>query len=159
MRQFFCNVGGCKTQGLIERATPGRFTWKVEGEKFCKSQFFKVTNKGKPAQTFSLACNLTKNDVGFLAIDISSKKVRAINVDFSIIKVTSKKLSENNVDFWTIQITPKKVRGNDVYFLIREITSKKYVEMTWKFVEIWSSTYWCNIHVESTSIWRSVSVG
>ena len=26
-------------------------------------------------------------------------------------------------------------------FGISEITSKKYMEMTWKFVEIWSSTY------------------
>ena len=26
-------------------------------------------------------------------------------------------------------------------FWIREITSKKYMEMTWKFVKIWSSTY------------------
>ena len=31
--------------------------------------------------------------------------------------------------------------------------------MTWKFVEIWSSTYRHNIHVESTSIRRGVSVG
>ena len=46
----------------------------------------------------------------------------------------------------------KKVGGNDVDFSISEITSKKYVEMTWKFVEIWSSTYRRNIHVESTSI-------
>ena len=28
--------------------------------------------------------------------------------------------------------------------------------MTWKFVEIWSSTYVRNIHVESTSIRRGV---
>ena len=46
----------------------------------------------------------------------------------------------------------KKVGGNDMDFSISEITSKKYVEMTWKFVEIWSSTYRRNIHVESTSI-------
>ena len=55
--------------------------------------------------------------------------------------------------------TSKKVRGNDVKFSIRQIASKKYVEMTWKFIEIWSSTYRRNIHVESTSIRRGVPVG
>ena len=53
----------------------------------------------------------------------------------------------------------KKVRGNDADFSISEITSKKYVEMMWKFVEIWSSAYWCNIHVESTLIRRGVPIG
>ena len=32
-----------------------------------------------------------------------------------------------------------------------EITSKKHAEMTWKFAEIWSSSYRRNIHVESLS--------
>ena len=45
------------------------------------------------------------------------------------------------MDFSTSEVTSKKVRGNDVDFSIREIASKKCVEMTWKFVEIWSSTY------------------
>ena len=44
-------------------------------------------------------------------------------------------------------------------FSISEITSKKYVEMIWKFVEVWSSTFRRNIHVESMSIWLSVPVG
>ena len=44
--------------------------------------------------------------------------------------------------FSTIKITSKKVRGNNVDFSTIEITLKKYAEMTWKFVEIWSST-WC----------------
>ena len=52
----------------------------------------------------------------------------------------------------------KKVGGNDVDFSNSEITSKKYVEMTWKFVEIWSSTYRRNIHVESMWIRRGVPV-
>ena len=60
------------------------------------------------------------------------------------------KVRGNNADFSTIEITSKKVRGNDVDFSISKITSKKYVEMTWKFVEIWSLTYPRNIHVEST---------
>ena len=52
-----------------------------------------------------------------------------------------------------------KVRGIDVDISTIEITSKKYVESTWKFDEIWSSTYRRNIHVESTSIRRAVPVG
>ena len=63
------------------------------------------------------------------------------------------------MDFSTIEITSKKVHGNDVDFSISEITSKKYLEMTWKFVEIWSSTYRHNIHVESTWNRRGVPVG
>ena len=124
---------------------------------------------------FSLAYNLIKNDVEFLPIEISLKKVRVSNVDFSTIKITSKKESGdnvdfstreitskkvrgNNVDFSTSEITSKKVRGSDVNFSISEITSKKYVEMRWKFVEIRSSTYQCNVHVKSTSIQRGVPV-
>ena len=79
----------------------------------------------------------------FLSNEIASKKVRGNNVDFS------------NTD----RITSKKVGGNDVDFLIRKITPKKYVEMTRKFIEIWSSMYRRNIDVESTSIRRGVPVG
>ena len=53
----------------------------------------------------------------------------------------------------------KKVCGNNVDSLISEITSKKYMEMTQKFVKIWSSMYWRNIDVESTSIQRGVPIG
>ena len=125
---------------------------------------------------FSLAYNLTKNDVEILPVEISSRKNRANNVDFSIIKIISKKVSENNVDFLTREITSKNVRGsnadfsiikiiskkirsNDMDFSISKITSKKYVEMIWKFVEVWSSTFRRNIHVESMSIWLGVPVG
>ena len=142
---------------------------------------------------FSLACNLTKNDIQFLPskfrrkkhvlttwifqssklhrkkasgknIDISiskitSRKVRGKNMDFSTSKITLKKNHGNNVDFWTIEITAKKVRGNDVDFSTIEITLKKYVETTQKFIEIGSSTYWCNIGIESASIRRGVPFG
>ena len=101
---------------------------------------------------FSLAYNLIKNDIEFLPIKISLKKVRVNNVDFSTMKMTSKKVCGKNVDFSTSEVTSKKVLGSDVDFSTSEITSKKYVEMTWKFVKIWSSTYRCNIHVESTSM-------
>ena len=89
---------------------------------------------------------------------ITSKKVRGNIVDFSISEITSKKVRGNSVDFWTNEITSKKVRGNDVDFLTIKITSKKYEEMTWKFVEIWSSTYRRNIPVESTWIRLGVPV-
>ena len=63
------------------------------------------------------------------------------------------------MDFSTIEITSKKVRGNEVDFWIIKITSKKNVEMTWKFVEIWSLTYQRNIHIESMLIRHGVPVG
>ena len=80
-------------------------------------------------------------------------------MDISTKEITSKKIRGNDVDFSTIEITSKEVRGNDVDFSIREIALKKYVETTWKFIEIWSLTYRRNIHVESTSIRRGVPVG
>ena len=74
-------------------------------------------------------------------------------------KITSKKVHGSKVDFSTIEITLTKVCGNNVDFSISEITSKKYEEITWKFVEIWSSMYRRNIRFESTSIQRGVPVG
>ena len=73
-------------------------------------------------------------------------------MDFSTSEITPKKVGGNNIDFSTSEITSKKVRGNDVEFSISEITSKEYLEMTWKFVKIWSLTYRRNIDVESTWI-------
>ena len=81
---------------------------------------------------------VSRNIVDISTIKITSTKVRRSKVDFSTIEITSKKVRGNNVDFWTIKITSKKVHGNYVDFSISEITSKKYVELTWKFVEIWS---------------------
>ena len=92
----------------------------------------------------------------YSTIKITSKKVSRNTVDIPTIEITSKKVRGNDVDFSTIEITSTKVRGNDVDFSISEITSKKYVETTWKFVEIWSSTYPQNIHLESTSIRRGM---
>ena len=65
---------------------------------------------------FSLACNLIKNDVEFLPVEILSKKVRANNAYFSTIKTVLKKVSGNSVDFST-----------------RKIIVKKCVETTWSF--------------------------
>ena len=90
----------------------------------------------------------------FSTIKVTSKKVSGNNVDFLTSKITPKKTLKNNVDFSTIEITLKKGRGND-----SEIPAKQFVEMTWKFVEIWFSTYRCNIDIESTSIRRGVLVG
>ena len=52
-----------------------------------------------------------------------------------------------------------KVPKDDVNFTLIEITSKEYVEITWKFVDIFSSYYPCNIDIEWRSIWRGVSIG
>ena len=99
------------------------------------------------------------NNLDFLAIEITSKKVRGNNVHFSTSEITPKKNKWKQHGFSTREITSKKVRGNEVHFSISEITSKKYVEMTWKLVEIWSSTYRRNIDVEATWIRRGVPVG
>ena len=65
-----------------------------------------------------------------------------------------KKVCGNDVDFSISKIMSIKVHGNDVDILISEITSKKYVEMSWKFIEIWSLT----IDVISTSNRRGFDV-
>ena len=96
----------------------------------------------------------------FSTIEVTSERVRGNNVDFSTIEIAStKKVRGNSVDISTSEITSKKVRGNNVDFSTIEISSKKYVEMTCKFVEIWSLTYRRNIHVESRWIRRGVPVG
>ena len=65
----------------------------------------------------------------------------------------TEKVRGNDVNFPTIEITSKIVRGNDVDFLISNITSKKYVEMTWKFVEIWSSSTQYPLGIDIDSTW------
>ena len=95
--------------------------------------------------------------MGYSTIKTTSKKVSSYTV--ATIEITSKKVRENKVDFSTIEITLKKARGNDMNFSISEITSKRYVETSWKFVEICSSMYPRNIHVELTSIRRGAPVG
>ena len=114
---------------------------------------------------FSLACNLIKNDVKFLLIQISLKKLCTNNVDFSTTKITSKKrkwkhhgfFSQRNYTeerpwkrrgFFDHRNYTKKVCGKNVDLSTIEITSKKYVEMTYKFVEIRSLTYQHNIDVD-----------
>ena len=109
-----------------------------------------------------ISLQLTKNDIEFLPIKITLRKVNKNNVHISTRQITSKKVRGNNVDFWTseitaikargnnvdfstIEITSKRVGGNNVDFSTIEITSKKYVQMTRKFVEIWSSMYQINI--------------
>ena len=77
-------------------------------------------------------------------------------MEFSNSETTSIKLCGNNVYFLTIAITSKKVRGNYVGFSTIKITSKKIAEMTGTLVQIWSSTYRQNIHLESTWIRRGV---
>ena len=73
------------------------------------------------------------------------RKVSKNSLHISTRQITSKKVRGNNVDFSTIEITSKRVGGNNVDFSTIEITSKKYVQMTRKFVEIWSSMYQINI--------------
>ena len=93
-----------------------------------------------------------KNNVDSSTIEITSKKVRGNNVDFLTSEITQKKVRGSNMDFLTSEIMSKKVRGNDLDFSISQITSKKYVEMTWKIVEIWSSTYRCTRWVDEMFI-------
>ena len=65
----------------------------------------------------------------------------------------TKKSTWKKHEFFDHQITPQKVCGNNVdfftidHFSISKNTFKKYVEMTWKFVKIWSLTFQLNINV------------
>ena len=135
-----------------------------------------------------ISIQLTKNDVKFLPIQISLKKVQAKKVDFSTIIITLQKVSRNTVDISTREITPKKVRENKWLFRPSKLHQKKYVdttwifstsqkylwkrqgffdqqnyikkymEMTWKLVKIWSWMYRHNVVVEMTSIRLGVPV-
>ena len=113
-----------------------------------------------------------RNNVDISTREIKSKKVRGNNVGFSTSEITSKKVRGNNMSncinksrwrqnrfFDQRNYVEKKKCGNDVDFSISELHRKKYVEMSWKFVEICSSTYRRNIGVESTRIQRGVPVG
>ena len=107
---------------------------------------------------FSLAYNLPKTMSNFCLSKLrwkTSIKTMCIFRPNNYIQ----KVRGNDVCFSTIGITPIKVRGNNVDFLTIKTTSRKYAEMTQKFVEIWSSMYRRNIHVEWTWIWRGVPVG
>ena len=99
-----------------------------------------------------------RKNVDLTTSEIMFKKRRENYVNFFTSEISPKKILGNNVDFLTIDITLKNVRGNDMDFSISKITSKKYVKMTWKFVDICSSMYQRNIHVQSTSTSRGASV-
>ena len=86
----------------------------------------KVTKRENPPRMFSLACNLTKNDVDFLPIEISLKKVRATTSIFRPSKIHQKKESGNNMNLSIIDITRKRVRENNVDFSISKITTSFY---------------------------------
>ena len=72
---------------------------------------------------------------------------------FSTSEITPIKVRGNNVDFLGIEITSKKVHGNNVDFSTSEITSKKYVEMTWKFVEVCSLADRRNVRTDVDLTW------
>ena len=127
---------------------------------------------------FSLACNLTKNDVKFFPFEISSKKGTCkqrglFNHQNYIEKSTWKQQAFFDQQNYTEKSTWKrrgffdhrnyfkKVRGTTRIFWSRNHI-EKVREMTWKFAEIWSSTYRCNIEVEPTRFdgcvrWESFS--
>ena len=61
---------------------------------------------------FSLARKLTKNDIEFLPIEISSTKVSANNAGISTSKITSEKNTWKQCGFFDHQNYVKKLRGN-----------------------------------------------
>ena len=89
-----------------------------------------------------------RNNIDFSSIEIGLKKVRRNDVNFSLIEITSKKIRGNDVHFSLIEITSKKICQNDVDFSSIEIRSKMYVEMTWKFINIFFSAYRRNIGIK-----------
>ena len=52
----------------------------------------------------------------------------------------------------------QKLPGSDINFSNKEVTLKKYVDVMWKFFEIWSLSYRRNLHVESRWIQAGVPV-
>ena len=84
------------------------------------------------------------------------KRIHWNNVNFLCIEITLKKVYQKSVDFPHIEITSNKVHWNDLDFLPIKITSKKYVEMTWKFVDVFFLTYHRNIDIKSNIIRRGV---
>ena len=100
-----------------------------------------------------------RNDIDFSSIEIMSKKVCQKNINFSLIEIALNKVQQKDVGFSITQITLNKVHRNGVNFSPIEITSKKYVEMTWKLVDILPLTWRHNIAIESMSIWRGVFFG
>ena len=94
---------------------------------------------------FSLACNLTKNDVEFLPIQISSAKIRVNNMDSSTIKTTSKKVSGNkNVrELFLLETT--------WIFRPEKFHRKKCAETTRTF---WPSKLYQKKYVVTTCIFR-----
>ena len=115
------------------------------------------------------------NDVDFSPIKITSKKVHRKNGDFRPIDITSKKVRRNDMDISQIKITSKsyvKISSSfcsliscgtkyveTTWFFPIEITSKKYVEATWKYDDIFFSTYRRNIDIEWMLITRVALVG
>ena len=138
-----------------------RSKWSLNGLSFW---YIKSFSKRDDNDVIFLSIKITlkklhRNDIDFSLIEIVSKKVRRKDIDFLLIKIASNKVRRNTVDFWPIEITSKKVCQNDIDYSTIEVTSKKYIKMTWKFVDVFSSRYWRNIAIKSTSIRCGVSVG
>ena len=87
------------------------------------------------------------------------EKTQQNDMELPPVKITSINVHRNGINFLPIEITSNKVRRNDVEFSRIEMTLDKFVETTWKFIDIFFSTFRCSIDIESTSIWRVVSVG
>ena len=112
----------------------------------CKSQLFKVTNKGKPPRLFSLVYNLPKTTLNFCPSKFRGKKYVQTKGFFNHQNYIAKRKGKQRGFFdhrsyiekstwkqrglFNQQNYVEKVRGNDVDFSINKITSKKYMEMT-----------------------------
>ena len=81
----------------------------------------------KTSSNVFISLRLTKNDVEFLPIKITSNKVNR-NVNISTREITSKKIRGNNVDFETIEITSKKYVVTTWIFRTAKLRPKKYLE-------------------------------
>ena len=142
------------------------FSWKL------LKNYIEITATFRPINIMSK--KVSQNNIDFWFIEIASNKVHRNNVDFLPSEITWKKVCQKDVDFSPIKITPKKPRRTEVDFLPIQTTSKKahrnnvdfssieitlHIKMMLKFVDNFSSTYWCNIVFELTPIRRGVSVG
>ena len=146
--------------------------------KIPSKEYKRIHEKKKKKSMKRIKTTLKKvhwNDVDFSPIKITSKKVHRKNGDFRPIDITSKKVRRNDMDISQIKITSKsyvKISSSfcsliscgtkyveTTWFFPIEITLKKYVEATWKYDDIFFSTYRRNIDIEWMLITRVALVG
>ena len=138
-------------------------------KKFKENNLAKVNfsqQRKNPWNVF-ISLQLTKNDVEFLPIKITSKKVSKNNVHISTIEITLIKVRETTWIFRPSKLHRKKYVETTWIFRPAKLHRKKYVETTWIFRpsklhrEKYVETTWIfrppKLHRKSTRKWSGNS--